>query len=101
MKHRIVMMVVCLLAFSLTACTQQEQRIGSIPSGAQDFVSSSVGCHMAIIVEHQGKWHVEIDGRPGPEYDGIVKGDFTFHADGNLKYLAIKNDEFYRITLEP
>jgi hypothetical protein len=85
MKHRIIKMVVCLMAFSLTAYTQseppiprfQEQRIGSMPSEVIDGAISSDGCHLAIVVEHQGKWHLEIDGQPGPEYDEVSTPIFS------------------------
>ncbi len=45
---------------------------------------------MAYAAKKGEKWVVIIDGQPGPEYDRIIAGGPTFHADGVLEYLAVK-----------
>jgi hypothetical protein len=44
---------------------------------------------------------VVVDGQAGAEYDAIGKNGPTFHSDGVLEYLAIKDNSLYRVKHIP
>ena len=51
---------------------------------------------------HKGNKQVGVvDDQAGPEYDAIGSGGPSFHADGVLEYLAIKNGTLYRVKHVP
>ena len=106
MSPKTAMIVVGLMALSMTAFAQadppslrfQEQRIGSIPSGMKKVVYSADGCHIAIVVERQDKWHLELDGRPGPEYYGI--DGLVFSPDGKRVGYGARVSEKWAVVVD-
>ena len=56
---------------------------------------------LAYSAKKGNNWVVVVSGRSGPEYDGIVENGPTFHADGVMEYLAIRDKALYRVRHVP
>ena len=64
----------------------------------RDSLSFSADCkHVAYGAVKALKVSVVIDGREGPWYDVMIQNGPTFHPDGSLEYLAIKENTLYRV----
>jgi len=42
-----------------------------------------------------------VDGQAGATYDMVIKNGPTFHADGALEFLAVKDNSLYRVKYVP
>jgi len=83
-----------LLVGSQATCRVSERLLGSVPAGIIATVVSRDGLHVAYAVQNGGKQLVVIDGKPGPEYDGISAGNLVFSPDGkHVLYVARKGDK--------
>ena len=69
--------------------------------GAHLPVFSSNSKHIAYIANEDKKFFVVADGRPGPQYDNIIKGGPIVHDDGIVEYLAKKEQTIYRVKHTP
>jgi len=72
---------------------------GKVKLECEQISASKDGSHMAVILKSNGKYRVEIDGKPGPLFDRIEI--IKWMADGRLQYLGYrKNTVAYLINHE-
>ena len=58
--------------------------------------------HVAYGARQGGQWVVLLDTKPvGGRYEKIVDGGPSFHKDGSLEYLGIRQRVLYRVTVKP
>ena len=66
---------------------------------AETPVFSADGQHMAYEATRDGRAIVVLDGREGSGHDGFVSAcGLHFEPDGSVRYMAIKEQSFWRVT---
>ena len=78
----------------------EEIRLGPWDAALRAVLSQD-GRHVAYAIRRGVKVCVFVDDQPGAEYDAIGKNSPIFDPDGDLEYLAIKDDWFYRVKYVP
>lgn len=74
---------------------------GPVYDGIENLVFSPDGKRVAYSAKKGQNELMVLDGQEGPEYEGIIRGAPTFHSDGTLEYLAVKERFLYRVKHRP
>jgi len=80
------------------AYTVEEARVGVRPRGGGQMSHSQDGRHVGWATTVEGGQQVNIDGRPGPTYDGV--GHLNFGPDGNRVAYSVRRGERWFVVCD-
>ncbi len=82
------------------ACRIEEVALCPVPANLRGIAISPDGCRIAFVTAGDDKWHVVLDGQPGPQYDEVLRGTPVFGPDGKRMAYGAKRGEKWFVVLD-